>query len=288
MTYTACTSNIGLGLRPPHFSNWLSNSPCNGLTHNVGWAEVHPENYLEPTSYAQINLLKASEHWPISFHCTGFNLGGVAPLNTDYMQKLKTLVDRIDPILLSDHLSFTAIADHYSNDLLPLPYTEECLKHLSNRINFIQEFFDRQLIIENPSVYVDINAQHAIDEPDFLNALCERTGCGLLVDLNNISVNAYNSTGLDPINWLNRIEWRHVKELHLAAASLSTLETGEQLLIDDHSGPVNKELYDLLDRFSPVLKHLPTLIEWDTQLPIFDTLVNEANRLQHMREAERI
>jgi len=284
MSYNACTSNIGLGLRPTHFPHWLENSPCEGLTRNISWAEIHPENFLEPSSYAQLNLIAASERWPISFHCTGMNLGGVSPLDSEYLQKLKALIQIVDPILLSDHVSFTANAGHYSNDLLPLPYTEECLKHLSNRINFIQEFFDRQLIIENPSIYVDMSSHHAIDEPEFLNRLCEQTGCGLLVDLNNIMVNEFNSTGLEPENWLKRINWNNVKELHVAAASRSTLASGKQLMIDDHSGPVSDELLTLLDRFFPLFKQLPTLIEWDTNLPPFETLASEADRLQLMRE----
>lgn len=264
-------SNIGLSLKPQHFEHWQSDT----IT-DVGWAEIHPENFLDKRSTAYHNLGKVAERWPISFHCVGMNLGGVTALNLDYFARLKSLIAIIDPVLVSDHLSWTALNNRYTNDLLPVPYTPESLTHFAERIDQAQNLLGRQLLIENPSIYVNDLPHVDYSEPQFLNDLAKITGCRLLVDLNNLIVNQTNGSGIDADKWLATINTDLIGEFHLASASLQTLSNGEQLLIDDHSGPVYDQLYALMSRHYSILKDRPILIEWDTDIPAFETLHHEA------------
>ena len=191
------------------------------------------------------------------------------------MQKLKALIARIEPAQVSEHLSWSAFAGNYLNDLLPLPYTNETLNLLVERIDAVQEFLGRQLLIENPSSYLEYQYS-TYTESSFLDELAHRTGCGILLDINNIYVSASNH-GWNALDYIQDITIARVKELHLAGHTVNTL-AGRNILIDTHNGPVSEPVWQLfrqaLQRFGTV----PTLIEWDADLPAWDVLVAEANK----------
>lgn len=267
-------TRAGIGLRAAHYVEVLEGRP------DVGWLEVHSENYFgggRPLDY----LERIRAHYPVSLHGVGLSLGSTDPLDPDHMGKLKALVQRLEPGFVSDHLSWGSVEGRYFNDLLPLPYTEEALRHFCWRVIDAQEFLGRRILIENPSTYLQF-AESIIPEPEFLREVARITGCGILLDVNNIHVSAFNH-GVDAAGYLDAIPPRCVGELHLAGHT-RVGEGRDAILIDTHSAPVPDPVWSLyeraLQRFGPV----PTLIEWDAELPPLATLVAEAGRAQAMME----
>ena len=269
-------SNAGIGLRAPHYRDVLESRP------RVGWLEVHSENYFGAGGAPLHYLERIRSHYPVSLHGVGLSLGSSDPLDLRHLAKLKALVERFEPGLVSDHLAWSSVGGRHFNDLLPLPYTEESLAHVARRVLMVQEYLGRRLLVENPSTYAQF-AESTIAEAEFLAELARRTGCGILLDVNNVYVSAANHR-LDARRYLDCIPARHVAEIHLAGFTRNHAD-GEQILIDTHSRPVAAEVWALfahaVARFGP----RPTLIEWDVDLPPLALLAAEAGHAQALLEA---
>ncbi len=260
-------SGIGIGLRAPHFKDMLARRPA------IDWLEVHGENYFGAGGAPRTYLTSLREHYPISVHCVGLSLGSVDPLNLDHLTALRDLNALIEPALVSDHLCWGSFAGEYFNDLLPLPYTEEALAHLVSRVDEAQSFLGRQILVENVSSYLEFD-HSTIAEWDFLNALAERSGCALLLDINNIYVSACNHD-FDAYAFVQAIDGAHVKEMHLAGFAVNTIDA-RRILIDHHGARVAPPVWDLYESACHRLGAVPTLIEWDTDIPALDVLLDEA------------
>jgi uncharacterized protein (UPF0276 family) len=265
-------ARAGIGLRAPHYREILDTQPA------IGWLEVHSENYFgdgQPLSF----LERIRRHYPLSLHGVGLSLGRAGTLDTEHLRKLKRLVERIDPGLVSEHLSWGAIDSRHLNDLLPLPYTEEALDRVCAHVGETQDFLGRRILIENVSSYVRWK-HDTIPEWEFVAAAAQRTGCGLLLDVNNIYVSAINH-GFDPRAYLAAIPGNRVEEIHLAGFD----EAGE-CLIDTHGRHVSEPVWRLYRETIARLGPRPTLIEWDTDIPALSVLLDEAATAQHILEKE--
>lgn len=257
---------VGIGLRHPYYKEVTESSP------NVGWLEVHPENYFGGGAHRHF-LSKAREKYQLSLHAVGLSLGSSEPVNTEHLRQFKELIDMYQPFNVSDHASWSASGNAHLNDLLPLPYTQESLDALARNITRTQEFFGRTILVENPSTYVAF-AENEMSEYAFMNRAAEMTGCGILLDINNIFVQSHNH-GFDPFEYIDGIEAAKVGEMHLAGHIEQ--EAGDGIiLIDTHSRPVKKDVWDLYEHAVRRLGSVPTLIEWDQDFPPLSKLVAEA------------
>jgi hypothetical protein len=268
-------ARAGIGLRAPHYREVLESRP------RIGWLEVHSENYFGAGGAPLHYLERIREYYPISLHGVGMSLGSTDPLDTTYLAKLKALIERIEPGLVSDHLSWSSVNRRYFNDLLPLPYTEEALEHLCSRVAAAQDFLGCKLLLENPSTYLHY-PESSIPEPQFMTELARRSGCGLLIDVNNVYVSACNQ-GFDARRYLDSIPERHAAELHLAGFTRNRTEAGE-ILIDTHSKPVAEPVWALYAHAIERFGELPTLVEWDAELPPLAALAGEAARAQSIMD----
>lgn len=271
--------STGIGLRAPHYREVLESRP------RVGWWEVHSENYFGAGGPPHHYLERVCADYPLSLHGVGLSLGSVDPLNRVHLAKLKTLIERYQPVLVSDHLSWSAFNGQYLNDLLPLPYTEEALSLIVVRIAAAQDFLGRQLLIENPSSYLQY-VDSSIPECEFLREVAERSGCGLLLDVNNVYVSATNH-GFDAIAYVRALPAARVQEIHLAGHTVNYYEDGE-ILIDTHNTPVCDDVWQLYEQTLRCVGPRPTLIEWDTELPPLATLLAEAQAATEILEAEHV
>jgi len=261
-------SRAGIGLRAAHLRQIAEQRPP------VGFLEVHAENYMgRGPQIALLERLRADH--ALSIHGVGLSLGCADGLDERHLGRLADVVGRYQPDLVSEHLAWTGIGGAYLNDLLPLPYTEESLAVMVANIDRAQSALRRPLLIENPSLYLRF-ADSVIPEAEFLAALVERTGCGLLCDLNNVFVSAHN-TGIDPDAWLERIPVAAVGEIHLAGHAVNDAD-GVVILIDDHGSRVRPAVWDLYARAMRRFGRRPTLIEWDTDVPALEVLLDEAAR----------
>jgi uncharacterized protein len=258
--------SVGIGLRGPHMDEVVVTRPA------IGWLEVHAENYMGGGPGPR-RLEAIRRDYPLSIHGVGLSLGTAEGLDREHLRRLKALVDRYAPMLISEHLSWSMSGGAYLNDLLPLPYTEEALASVARKVIAAQDALGRQLLVENPSRYLSFR-HSTITEPDFLVELVSRTGCGLLCDVNNVFVTASN-LGLDAVAYLEALPGATVGELHLAGYSRVSRDAAS-LLIDDHAARVAPPVWDLyrraVRRFGPV----PTLVEWDKELPPLTVLLGEA------------
>ncbi|TAM44535.1 MAG: DUF692 domain-containing protein [Gammaproteobacteria bacterium] len=260
-------ARAGIGLRAPHYRDVTETPP------DVGWLEVHSENYFGDGGAPLHYLERARVHYPVSLHGVGLSLGSADPLNREHLRKLQQLIARIEPGLVSDHLSWSSIDGRYLNDLLPLPYTEEALDHIVARIVETQEFLGRRILVENPSSY--LRYRHStIPEWEFLTAAAERADCDILLDVNNVYVSACNH-GFDPRVYLRAIPADRVQEIHLAGHTVKHHEDGD-ILIDTHNTRVCDVVWELYRETVARLGLRPTLIEWDSDLPALAVLVEEA------------
>jgi uncharacterized protein len=259
-------ARAGIGLRAPHVAEVQATRPL------VAWLEVHAENYMGGGPSLR-SLDQIRRDYPISVHGVGLSLGSAAGLDERHLARLGRLVGRLEPSLVSEHLSWSVAGGAYLNHLLPLPYTEETLSVLGRNVMRAQEHLGRVILVENPSSYLRFG-HSAIPEPEFLAELVARTGCGLLCDVNNVYVSAQNF-GLDAKAYLDALPAAAVREVHLAGHAANDVD-GRTILIDDHGAPVAAPVWTLyrhaLGRFGPV----PTLVEWDTALPSLDVLLREA------------
>jgi hypothetical protein len=275
---TSIPASAGIGLRAAHYREVIESRP------DVGWLEVHSENYFGDGGAPLYYLERAREHCPISLHGVGLSLGSADPLNREHLRHLKRLIDRIEPGLVSEHLCWSSIDGRYLNDLLPLPYTDEALTHVVARIVEVQEFLGCQILIENLSSY--LNFEHStIPEWEFLAAVAARADCAILFDVNNVYVSARNH-GFDPQLYLRAMPAERVRELHLAGHMRRVLDDGE-ILIDTHNARVCDEVWALYRATIAVFGPRPTLIEWDSELPALSVLVEEARRAQGILEQGR-
>jgi len=260
----------GIGLRAQHHEELLQarQSPS-----GIAWLEAHSENYFADGG-AQIDyLLRLRALYPLSLHGVGLSLGSTDPLNLEHLRLLKRLIDLSQPSLVSEHLCWGSVGGRYMNDLLPLPYTEEALRHMVERVRVAQDFLGRQLLIENVSSYLQFKDSE-LRESEFLIELARESGCGLLLDVNNVYVSARNH-GFDPYRYIATLPAALVQELHLAGHTVNSYN-GRDVLIDTHSDHVCDAVWALYDF---AIRHCglkPTLIEWDTDIPSLSTLVNEA------------
>lgn len=270
-----CTA--GIGWRAPHYRDLLGTRPA------VGFLEVHSENYFGQGGAPLHYLERARELYPVSLHGVGLSLGSSDPLSEEHLRALKRLVDRVEPVLVSEHLCWCSIGGRYLNDLLPLPYTEEAVVHVATRIARVQDYLGRRLLIENLSSY--LTYEHStMPEWEFVAAVAAQADCDLLLDVNNIYVSSCNH-GFDARAYLAAIPPARVREMHLAGHSVRRLPEGA-ILIDTHDAPVSDEVWALYREACARFGKAPTLIEWDSQLPALDVLVSEARKADRLR-AER-
>lgn len=268
-------ARAGIGLRAEHYDAVLESHPP------VGWLEVHSENYFGAGGKPLDMLERIRAHYPLSLHGVGLSIGSTDPLDYRHLAKLKRLIRRFEPALVSEHLSWSSVGGRHLNDLLPLPYTKEALYHLVARVARVQDILGRPILIENPSSYLQY-VESAIPEWEFLAALAERTGCGVLLDVNNVYVSACNH-GFDASAYLRAIPRHIVREIHLAGFTVNRFDDGE-LLIDTHNRPVWPAVWALYRQAVQRFGQIPTLIEWDTDLPELAVLVNEARRADAILE----
>jgi len=257
-------NGVGVGLRVEHFTELLESE------HNpVPWVEVLADNFLVAGGPSIRNLERIAQRYPMTFHCVGMSLGSTDPLNLNYFKRLKAQIDRFQPALVSDHLAWVSIQQRYLHDLIPLPYTQESLANMVSRVQQAQELLGRSIIIENPSAYLAFKISD-ISETEFLTELTQQTDCGLLIDVNNMYVSAVNN-GFSASNYLNEIPAEAVKEIHLAG-----YEEQEGYLFDTHGQRVHQPVWDLYQQAIQRFGNVPTLIEWDTDIPPFSVLAEEA------------
>jgi uncharacterized protein len=268
-------ARAGVGLKPAHYADIISEADETSQMETVSWFEAHPENYMCDGGPSLKYLEAVRTERPLSFHGVSLSLGSASRLNAEWLRWMRRLIDRFEPSLVSEHLSWSKVDGAYLNDLLPLPYTEESFEIVARHINMTQTALRRQILIENPSTYLQFR-HSAIPEAEFLSALVQRTGCGLLVDVNNLYVNTINH-GIDPYAWLNAIPAQAVGEFHLAGHTSKQIQN-ESLLIDDHGSPVSKSVWSLFDYALNIIGPRPTLIEWDTDIPPFEILAGEAKQ----------
>ena len=261
---------VGVGLRLPHMAEIAATRP------QIGFLEVHAENYMAET-LALDRLLELRRDYPVSLHGVALSLGSAEALDRDHLARLKALIEQVEPVLVSEHLAWSAIGGVYLNDLLPLAYTEASLELFCRHVEEAQEGLGRRLLIENPSSYLRYRLSQ-IPEAEFMTEISCRTGCDILCDVNNIYVSAFNF-GFDPIAYLQALPVEAIGEIHLAGHHAAE---GVDILIDDHGSRVAEPVWQLyaaaLRRFGPVL----TLIEWDTNLPALDVLLEEARRAEEV------
>ena len=271
-------ARAGIGLRAQHHVDVVQQRPP------IGWLEVHSENYFGEGGAALEYLRRARELYPLSLHGVGLSIGSTDALSKEHLLRLKQLIQRTEPALVSEHLCWGAAAGRHFNDLLPLPYTQEALRHMINRVTEVQEFLGRQILIENVSSYLQFTHSE-IPEWEFLRDLAKTSGCGLLVDVNNIYVSARNHR-FDARHYLSSLPRESVGEIHLAGHSINRY--GEQeILIDSHGVRVSAAVWDLYGKALQLFGATPTLIEWDTDLPELEVLVAEAARAERYLEETR-
>jgi uncharacterized protein (UPF0276 family) len=259
-------TGAGIGLRAPHVEAIAATRPV------IGWLEVHAENYMDGGPARQ-TLERLRRDYPVSVHGVGVSLGSADGVDPAHLERLATLVDRIEPVLVSEHLSWSVVDGAYLNHLLPLPYTDQTLRVVSEQVARVQDRLRRRLLVENPSGYLRFHTS-TMAEAEFLAALVARTGCGLLCDVNNLYVTCANLGG-EPDDYLAALPASAVDEIHLAGHAANDAD-GQMILIDDHGSPVAPAVWAVyeraLERFGPI----PTLIEWDTNIPALGVLLGEA------------
>lgn len=260
----------GVGFKSAHFTALIDDPGP------VAWLEIHAENYMGDGGRPLAQLDHLAAMFPISVHGVGLSIGGEAPLDTGHLARLRRLIDRVNPAAFSEHLAWSTHDGAYLNDLLPLPYTAETLARVCDHIDHVQNALGRRMLLENPSSYLAFDTPQ-MPEPEFLARIAERTGCGLLLDVNNVFVSATNQQ-TDPLAYLAAFPMPHVGELHLGGHAPDRDEDGAPLLIDSHGSPVADPVWALYDAVLARTGPRPTLIEWDNDLPDWVVLRAEAAR----------
>jgi uncharacterized protein (UPF0276 family) len=244
----------------------------------TGFFEVHAENYMGAGGPPHQALAQIRRDHPISLHGVAMSIGGPQPLDRSHLERFRALVERYEPSLVSEHLAWSSHDTTYFNDLLPIPYTAATLGRVSEHIDQVQSAIRRRLLLENPSSYV-IFRESSMRETDFIRALVQRTGCGLLLDINNVFVSAANH-GYSPLDYLADFPIDHVGEIHLAGHAAQVDDEGDRLLIDSHDGPVVDAVWKLFDLVLGRCGPIATLVEWDSNIPDWPVLQAQARAAQ--------
>lgn len=265
-------AGAGVGLKPEHFADIVDSWP------GLGFFEIHAENYLVPGGPFHHYLTRIRERYALSIHGVGLSIGGEGPLNASHLQALRALLDRYQPDAFSEHLAWSGHGGAFLNDLLPLPYTRATLARVCAHIDQVQSTLGRRMLLENPATYVEFG-QSSYSEPDFITEVIRRTGCGLLLDVNNAYVSCTNH-GRDAATYLAQLPLAAVAEIHLAGFSRDSDALGAPLLIDSHGSRVAEAVWCLYGRVIARLGARPTLIEWDNAVPAFGMLWAEAQRAE--------
>jgi uncharacterized protein len=284
-------ARAGLGFKPEHFAAIAEAWPEHGPEHgpDLGFLEVHAENYFGEGGPPHAMLAALCERYPLSLHGVGLSIGGSGPLDQNHLARLKRLHDRYQPALFSEHLAWSSHGEIFLDDLLPLPYTEATLKTVAEHVDQVQMALGRTMLLENPSTYVSF-AESTIPEVEFLAEVAKRSGCGLLLDVNNVFVSAANHQ-TSAKAYLDGFPLEAVGEIHLGGHLPGEDETGAALLIDAHDRPVADPVWALFERVIARAGPRPTLIEWDNDVPAFAELLAEAERAEailarpHRRQA---
>jgi uncharacterized protein (UPF0276 family) len=269
----------GLGLKPRHYREILETSPP------VGFFEVHAENYMGDGGPPHWYLEQIRAHYPLSVHGVGLSIGGDQPLDNTHLARLRRLIERYEPESFSEHLAWSTHDTMFLNDLLPVPYDDPTLRRVCEHIDEVQETLGRRMLLENPSTYIAFK-QSDMAEVDFLSEITRRTGCGLLLDVNNVFVSATNHA-YDTGAYLDAFPVEHVGEIHLAGFAEDQDDAGDRLLIDAHGTPVADIVWKLFEQALERTGPVPTLIEWDNDVPAFPVLMKEARKADRALSKER-
>lgn len=264
-------SGTGIGLRSPHVNEILTELP------SIPWFELLVDNHMVEGGLIALQLKKVCQHYPTTFHGVGLSLGSVDPLNMDYLAKLKKLMQQHQVAWLSEHCCFTSVNGMHSHDLLPIPYSEESLRHMVQRISQVQDYLGERILIENVSSYMKF-AESTIPEAEFIREVAEQSDCWLLIDVNNMYVNHINQ-GIDTGDYINKISLERIKEIHLAGFD----DRGDYVL-DAHNNPVAEPVWKLYEKLIHKVPETPTLIEWDNDIPSLQRLIQEAEKAELIKE----
>ncbi|MBW0144728.1 DUF692 domain-containing protein [Sphingomicrobium sp. B8] len=267
----------GLGLKPAFFEAVMD---CAARGAAPTWVEVHPQNYFMDGGPMHRWLAQIRDALPVSFHSVGLSMGDPGGVNRAELDQLVSLCDRYQPALVSDHLSWSSLGGEQFPDLLPFPMTDQTLDHFADQVDLVQEKLGRPMLVENPSRMTAFQGD-TYGEVDFLHALARRTGCGLLMDVNNLLVSRTN-LGIDPNDYVGALDGSLIGEIHIAGHSVEDHGNGEMLAVDDHGSPVSEECWTLLDRLLDRIGPRPVLLERDNDIPDFDELLGEAERADAM------
>ncbi|MCP1467775.1 uncharacterized protein (UPF0276 family) [Pseudomonas sp. S3E17] len=262
----------GLGLKNEHFKEVLDTSP------DIGFFEVHAENYMVAGGPFHHYLGLIRERYPLSLHGVGLSIGGEGPLNREHLGRLAALIERYQPHFFSEHLAWSSHGPAFLNDLLPLAYDTTTLSRVCEHVDQVQCTLKRPMLLENPSTYLQFQ-RSTLDETDFIGEIIRRTGCGLLLDVNNVYVSCINHQR-DPLAYLNALPLRAVGEIHLAGFAEDTDSLGDRLLIDDHGAPIDNAVWLLYEHVLALTGPVATLIERDNQVPAFSVLCAEAQHAE--------
>jgi uncharacterized protein (UPF0276 family) len=272
-------ARAGVGLKAEHYRTIIDTAP------DVGFFEVHAENCMGAGGPPHRYLSAIRERYPLSLHGVGLSIGADRPLDKDHIERLRRLIQRYRPGLFSEHLAWSSHDVGFLNDLLPVPYTTETLKRVVEHIDQVQTALGCQMLLENPSTYVAF-AETTYAETDFIAEVAQRTGCGLLLDVNNVFVASTNQQW-DPVAYIESYPLARVKEIHLAGNTRQEDEEARPLLIDTHDRPVEDVVWNLFTLAVRLIGPVPTLIEWDVDVPAWPTLAQEAERAEAIMFANR-
>lgn len=261
----------GFGLRTPHIDQILTEQP------NIAWLEILADNHLSTGGLVHAHMQAIRERYALTMHCVSMSLGSTDPLDWDYLGQIRRLADDFEISWVSDHICFTSAGNQHAHDLLPLPYTEEALANLADRVRQVQDFLGRRLLMENATSYVQFT-HSTLSEAEFINALVEQTDCDLLFDVNNCYVNQQNH-GDDALTLIRQLPLERIKEIHLAG-----FEDCGDFLLDAHNNKVSDQVWHLYQILQQLRPGIPTLVEWDNQLPELATLMAEADKAQTLMD----
>lgn len=264
-------SLIGISLKPDHYDHILSQKP------DIGWVEIHSENYINFDNYDFQQLQSIRKDYPVSIHGIGMSLGSAEGIDFAHLKKIKTLIERIDPFIISEHLSWSSVDGIYLPDLMPIPYNEESLKIFTTNLSKAQEYLGREILIENPSSYFEYT-DSVYSEPEFLNKVTKKAGAKILLDINNIYVSCKNNEQ-NYHRYIDEIDHSLVEEIHIAGHSTKQIQD-HHLYIDSHDNFVTNEVWNLYRYTIQHCHQVLTLLEWDQKIPPLDILVNEAKKAQ--------
>ncbi|BBU62932.1 UPF0276 protein [Methylosinus sp. C49] len=267
----------GVGFKPAHFDAILSSAP------SVGFFEIHAENYMGDGGPPHRQLSRLRQDYPLSIHGVGLSIGSGEPIDRRHLERLRALCDRYRPESFSEHLAWSTHGGVFFNDLLPLPYTRETLERSIDKIDETQNVLGRQILLENPATYLSF-AETELSEPELLAEIADRSGCGLLLDVENIYVTATNK-GFDAADYLSRFAFAHVREIHLAGHFDTRGASGEPFALDAHCAPVAEAVWTLFSRALAQTGPVATLVEWDNETPEWPALAREAQRAQSILDS---